>query len=387
MGQYFIADGRLYCRNQQGEIQEFESPFVQEKAERTNKHNTASGWKSQGSPGNPYWNSSVVWGNQAAGRSVSAFRFNHVVAASPNMLYYTLSNFGVTGLFEYDVKEQFETRLFHKNDFREEGFDYSSQRNEFVMAVWNDDGSCSLRILDNRGSGRTTLTEGDSRDSNPSFSHKNHQHILFQSAGIARNEEGGVFMYGPEAIHRLDMDKNEVFDILSNPQYDYVLPKEDTQGNIYCIRRPFHGPSTHTIFHTIKNIILFPIHFVVAIFNFLETFTRLFNQKAFKADGPNVQAPQNNKYVQIMGQTIDVAKNSKAYALNHEPSLVPANWELICLYPDGRQEVLARKAAYFDVDAAGNIVFTNGYRVRSLENVTQKVDFRHNLIQEVHIDF
>lgn len=379
----FIADGRLYIRDHRGSVKEIESSFIRDKVERADRSKTYAGWKGQSSPEDMYFGAPVVWGRQSAPAMVANFRFQHVLLAGENRLYYTLTNNVVTGLFEYDLAEQFETRLFHKNDIIEHGFDYSPVRKEFVMAVQDAEGRVGLDLLNEKGSDLKELTSGDSRDSNPSFSLKNPNHILFQSSGIARDEAGYAILYGAEAIYRLDLEKEEMEEVLCDERFDFLLPREDREGNLYCIRRPYQQSSRFSPLKTILDIVLFPFRFVVALIGFLEAFTRLFNQQGFKVDGPRVQAPRQDKYVQVLGQTIQIAKIRRQSRFGREPSLVPGNWELIRVSPDGRMEILARNAASYDIDAQGKVHYTNGYCVRTLVQEAREVLFRYKMIEHL----
>ena len=202
----FISDGRLYVRDEQGRIDEIESIFVKEKLERAERHNTYYSWKCKTNDVDMYFNSSSIWGRQAGAGVPGAYRFKDVVVSDKNTIYYLLSNNVITGLFRYDLSDAFETRLFHRNDLIDWGFDFSSARQDFIISVQYEDMRCNLELFNTNGSPVSSLTAGDSRDSNPSFSFYNHNHILFQSSGISRDEDGHSLLFGPEAIYCLDLD-------------------------------------------------------------------------------------------------------------------------------------------------------------------------------------
>ena len=290
-----ISDGRLYVRHPDGRIDEIESTFVKEKQERAERQSTYHNWKSQSDSNDGYFNSNVVWGRQASAGFVASFRFKDVIAADDNTLYYLLSNGVITGLFRYDLTDGFETRLFHRNDLIEHGFDYCPSRQEFIIAVQQEDMRCNLELFDKRGSAACSLTAGDSRDSYPSFSRQNPSRVLFQSAGISRDENGYPALFGPEAIYCSDIEAEEVTEMLANPNYDLLLPKEDAEGNLYFIRRPYRVPGHVSFGKSVLDSVLFPFRFIVAVVGFLNAFTKLFNQQSFRADGPHVQMPSTTK--------------------------------------------------------------------------------------------
>ena len=376
----FISDGRLYVYREQAGVKEIESHFVRDKQERSERMTHSHGWKSQCNAEDPFYNSNVVWGRQSSAGLTTGYRFKDVIVPDENILYYTLSNGVVTGLFEYDLKDDFETRLFHKNDLISRGIDFSKKRGEFVLAVQDVDGRVNLELLNSRGSSTSILTGGDSRDCYPSFSQHNPNHVLFQSAGIARDEEGYAMMYGPEAIYRYDSESEELVEVLADEHYDFLLPREDAKGNLYCIRRPYQLPGQTSLGKQLLNALLFPVHFVSAVVGFLEAFTKLFNQQAFKANGPAVQSEQKDKYANVLGQTIHLAKLQRNRS-SKDPSLVPGSWELLCISANKECKVIARNVASYDIDNDGTLYFTNGYRVNSLTAENSTMLFKHNMIE------
>lgn len=378
----FLSDGRLYVRDGAGEILEIESTFVTEKEARADRAQTYSGWKGRTSPEDRCFGAQAMWGQQAAG-AVAAYRFRSVVAADAKTLFYTLANNTITGLFEYDLEEAFETRLFHRNDLVELGFDYSPARREFVMAVQGEDQRCGLELLNDRGSPLRGLTDGDCRDSNPSFSRRHPHQIVYQSAGIARDDEGFVMMYGPESVCRLDMEREATEVVCEDEACDFLLPREDHQGNLYCIRRPYRGGERHSPVKAAVDILLFPFRFAVAVVGFLDAFTKLFNQQSFKADGPAMPMGRKEKYVRVLGQTIEMSKVQRTARLKGEPSLVPGSWELVRVRPGGEMEVVARHVAAYDIDPQGQVYYTNGYRVSRIGTEGKEPVFRHTLIEQV----
>lgn len=381
----FISDGRLFVRNQQGRIDEIESPFVNEKQISSERHTKYHSWKDHSNSGDACFNPSIVWGGQLPAVSARSYRFRDVAAVGEDTLYYILADQVITGLFRYDLADGFETRLFHRNDLFECGFDFSPSRQEFVIAVQQDDMRCSLELFNKTGSAITELTGGDSRDSYPSFCYRNPNRILFQSAGLSRDETGFPVLFGPEAIHCLDLDAEEIEEVLADDRYDYLLPKEDAEGNLYFIRRPYQGPGQHSFGKIFFDTIFFPFRFLIAVVGFLDAFTKLFNQQSFKADGPNVQFPRQEKHVRILGQTIRMAKVHRDARFKRELSLVPGSWELIRRDINGHFEVMARHAAFYDIDAEGVVYVTNGYRVHIITPSEKKTLFRHSLVEMLKV--
>jgi hypothetical protein len=372
----FIADSRLYARRG-GTSQEIESDFARANLEDYERRKTSRGWKTAEAA-----NGYSIWGQQAAAAAYTGFRFLTVVPAAAGSIYYLLTNGHVTGLFLYDLASGEERRLFHKNDFFTEGLDFSPARQELVCAVAEEDGAVNLNLYSEEGRYKNALTGGDSRDTHPAFSRAAAGQILYQSAGIARHEGGHIVAIGPESLNRLDLETGAVEEIAADDRYDFLQPREDRHGNIYCIRRPYRAHGSLHPLRPVANVLLFPFHFLGALVGFLKTFTRLFGEKP-KRLGPDVELPERDKYVMVFGQAVNLAKIRRPKNAGEDPSLVPANYELVRISPQGETEVLARKVSGFDVSPDGTVHFTNGFRVQTRE--PGGTVFRHPVIESLRL--
>lgn len=375
----FIADGRLYVHHPEHGLREIESQFASDKAARAERHQERNAWKSAPSADNPYFGRGLVWGGQAQPMQSKPFRFLSVICADPDTLFYVLSNGSAAGLFRYHMADPREVRLWTGLRPPLLGMDWSPHSNQIVASTPQDNGGADLQILDSEGRVRQTVTGGDSRDLHPWFSRCNPRAIYYQSAGISRTEQGVIASFGPESILRVDLETGELKEVLAGGDVEYLLPKDDRDGNLYCIRRPWRAPGSSTLGQSLLGCLTFPFRLVGAIFNFLTAFTRLFSDRPMRAAGPDVRPPEEPRTVQVLGRTIDLAKVQKAAKGDEDLSLVPDAWELIRVSPDGRIETVATQVSWFDVAPDGTVVTTNGYRVRSGSATVLK----HKLIQSV----
>jgi hypothetical protein len=376
----FISDGRLYLR-QNGKLDEIESPFARNNLEDYERHQSFRGWKSS-SPENPA--TPPLWGTQAAQQGYTGFRFLSVAPASGAQVYYLLTNPHVTGLFLYDTASGDERRLFHKNEFQSAGIDYSTEREEIVLATADASGVVNLSLYDPEGRLRQTVTGGDSRDTQPAFSRADPEVLYYQSAGIARHDSGGLVAFGPESINRLHLESGEMEEVLADESHDYLLPRDDREGNLYFIRRPYLQPGALHPWQWLGSALLFPFHFLTALMGFLHVFTRLFGEQP-KRVGPEFQIPEKDQYIQVFGQTVNLAKLRKPRKPDEDPSLVPADYELMRLRPDGDMEVLAKNVCSYDVTPEGEVHYTNGFRVQTTHDQQNGVVFRHPVIQTLRV--
>jgi hypothetical protein len=379
----FISGGRCYVHDDDGTLKEISSKFAKEKDEEGERQKSLYGWKSKGQNVDPYFRGPSLWGGQAGARPFSKFRFKSVMVGDTDILYYLLSNNFMTGLFKYNVKDDYEQRLFHKSDFLESGMDYSAARDEFVAATTKEDGSIDLELLDCEGKYIETITGGDSRDCNPTFSRHNRQEVLYQTAGIWRGDDGFITAYSAESINKINIETGEVTELVSDERYDYLVPKDDSEGNLYCIRRPYQQAGYASGIRTLFYIVTFPFRFVVAVIRFLDAFTKLFSAEPLKPTGPDVRPEIDNKNIQVLGQTINLAKAERRAQWQGDASLVPGNWELVKMHRNGGIEVIARKISSFDIDEEGAIHFTNGFRVSELAGSRRTMIFKYKLIENI----
>ena len=382
----FIADGRLFIRQNDGSLLEITSKFAAEKAHAAQRQKDLHSWKTASENQNQsFFSPQVVWAKQASLHTSKQFIFTHVMIKDPNTLYYLITNNSVTGLFKYQMDQDYEQRLFHKNDFVSFGIDYCQKTDRFVTALLKDDASVDLELLDSDGQYIETVTSGDSKDSNPSFSAQDPDEILYQSAGIARNDAGFVFAHGPESINKINIKTGQITELLSDDRNDFLLPRQDAQGNLYCIRRPYQRFGYQSPLRIIWDIITFPVRFVIAIVSFLNVFTKLFDGRPPQALGPGVGPPATEKHVRVLGQTIQLAKIQRDARYTREPSLVPGSWQLVRFNEKGQKQVIANKVSYFDIDPDGSIHYTNGFRVRRFSDNNADTLFKYRIIENLKI--
>jgi hypothetical protein len=380
----FISDGRLFLCDDDSSIKEIESKFASERMNRVEQTKSRQSWKSREETASGPFSSGMIWGKQASIAPYVKFKFINVGFEDQNTLYYLLSNNLVTGLFKYTIDKNYEQRLFHKQNIVVHGVDYSAALEKFVISTAAEDGSTGLTLLDEQGSYQQALTGGDSRDSNPYISRQTTDKILYQSAGIVRDDNGVILSYGPEFISSINLKTGEISEVLSDCKYDYLLPKDDSAGNLYCIRRPYIRPGYQPVWKTMWYIVTFPVRFVVALVKFLDAFTRLFYQQPFQPAGPAIEAPVKNKYLNVLGRTINLAKIQKSLRKPDDPSLVPRSWELIRMSKDG-DEVISRKVSSYDIDADNKVHITNGFRVNAIEAGRAGIAFKYNLIENIKV--
>lgn len=360
----FISKGKLFLLSADGKAEEVHSEFASKQEREAERRHSYSPWTKDNGSSSAFGGVNVWAGHAAAARFAQYF-FTEVARIDENTLLYTMTNGTVTGLFEYDLIEKTERRLVHRNELYFLGMDYDPGSKLLCAGRTREDGAAHLEFVDL--SGRTTkhLTEGDSVDCFPSFSLRNRAEILFQSSGIARTEDGAFHSHGPACINRIQLETGELTEIIADEQYDFLTPREDKEGAVYCIRRPLQSARKVPLWKSLVDFIMAPVYFAQALYNFLKVFTQLFKNQPTMADGPPLQPAPQRQYMNVLGQVVDLGK-ARATKKGEEASLVPKDWELVKIVPAREPEVLARGVCSFDIDPSGAITHTNGFKIRTL---------------------
>jgi hypothetical protein len=224
----------------------------------------------------------------------------------------------------------------------------------------------NICVMKTDGSGLRDVTGGDTVDSAPAWIPGEPNQLLFQSSGLARNEQGYVVAQGHASIQILNMDSGSISPVLDDPAFDYLKPRVCPAGNLLFIRRPYEAPQ-YGAQNVLLDTLLFPFRLLRAVFHYLNFFSLMYTRKPLtSASGPMVEADLKN--ILLQGRRIDAEKAVRsARAVNGVPSLVPDNWELVSRNTKGAEQVLATNVASYDISADGTIVYSNGRGVFMLE--------------------
>lgn len=115
----YLAAGKLYLKRDGQPPRLIESPFVQAILDRVSQSRQRNEWKSQGMA----WQfasrtASPLGGGEPAAEN-RRVRFSGVsVGNGGRNLLYTLDTDYVGGLFSFDLADNHEVRIFHRNQFR-----------------------------------------------------------------------------------------------------------------------------------------------------------------------------------------------------------------------------------------------------------------------------
>ncbi len=267
----YLSGGKLFIKEGDNAPVEIESHFGKDVIERTIRMHQRNEWKTKGNDNTPF-SGGMLWGATSADPRVSQVRILGATrSAEANALYFILETETTGGLFLYDFETHSEKRIFHREQFRAYDLDWHPEHHQIVCSQVFQNGAANIVSMNTEGHDVHQLTEGDSVDEAPSWMPGSERRILFQSAGMARNQHGYAVGTGPFAIQHIDLARNALTTILEDDAYDFLLPHAAPNGDMYFIRRPYEKPgqSNYGVLQGVADFVLLPFRLLRALFHFL----------------------------------------------------------------------------------------------------------------------
>lgn len=374
----FISRGKLFLKDGESDPQELQSPYVQNVMDRMQRSRQRHSWK-EGTA----FESSYISNRSNLPSDQHLLMATAAQFIPDGKLLYFLRDDKVGGLFEYHFDSGEEKRLIHQQQLLLEDFCIDRLCQRLVCSQQSNNGTANIVQMDMDGANYRELTGGDTVDSAPTWIPDAPDKILFQTSGVARNQEGYVIALGPASIQMLDIQKGELTGIREEDNYDFLQPKVTPSGDLLFIQRPYEPPRYGSS-HFLMDFLLFPFRLLRAVFHYLNFFSLMYTRKPLtSAGGPEVQA--DLKELLIKGKRIN-AENAlkKESPVNGVRSLVPKSWRLVRRTRNGSEQVLATNVASYDITGDGKIIFTNGYGVFLLDsNNDAQIVLRGKLIAEL----
>lgn len=207
------------------------------------------------------------------------------------------------------------------------------------------------------------ITEGDTCEDYPFFSQADTDKILFSSRGYARNQAGQIMATSPYVIGVYDNKTRELSEVVQSEEFDYLKPKDDSDGNLYYIKRNYkEKQSTGSIF---VDIIMFPVRIVKAIGGFLNVFSMAFGGESLRSNGSKNSAKakqKSQKDIFVEGNMINAEKTMQENdrKSNDFSGVIPHSWQLIKRTSSGEEAVLAKGVMDYFLCDNGDIFYSNG---------------------------
>jgi hypothetical protein len=360
----YLSAGKLLLHEGAGTTREVSSAFALEAANRVEQARERRSWREGTS-----FNIGAGGRYRSFDPEASRHRMTAVAAAPNNQLLYALSDASIGGIFRYDLQQGSEHRLLIQQHLQVSSLLVSPDGEQIAASIQHPDGTTSIALTDADAGRLRMVTGGDSQDTAPCFVHNFPKRLLFQSAGVARNEAGYVVALGPSSVQLLNLENGSVSPVVESLGFDYLSPRVHPNGDLFFIRRPYLA-SQYQPKNAFLDVVLFPFRLARAVFHYLNFFSLTYSRKPLTtATGSPIKA--DLQHIMLQGRHIDAEKALRKFrGQDAAPSLVPADWELVRRTPAGVESVVAQSAASFDISASGDIIYSNGFALFVINSKT-----------------
>lgn len=205
-------------------------------------------------------------------------------------------------------------------------------------------------------------TDGDSIEEAPCFDGENK--IYFSAAGYARDTAGNIAAVQNKSIVCLDTDASQMDEVISDEKYDFLCPKPDGNGGLYCIRQPAGGVKDGGD-NILKDIVMFPVRIVKAFAGMLNYFSMIFGGESLRSGGNAKAKQKDEKQTFIDGNLINAAKNMKDAESKGEkyPGIMPQERILMHIGANGKQETVKNGVLDYTLMSDGGFAVSNGSHI------------------------
>jgi hypothetical protein len=354
----YLSQGRLYLHRDGESLSEIESEFGKDLQQRRLQIKRKQAMKNRGIQSMMMSPQMLKQIDQQA-EAVIAVHITSLCSLQDDELLYSLEADDMGGLFRFNTERNRETRLFHNTEFQVSYLDFDPQQNLIVCTKAYKTGSINLATMSPDAVRPQDITEGDSVDLAPRW--VGNKALIYQSAGVSRNENGFIVARAPFSIQKLDPTQADIQTLAEDPKSDFLGPQMDASGLLYYIRRPYKPTvGAMGLLRALKEILSVPLRLILAIWGFFNSFTVMFTGKPLiAADTQQKIEPQQK--LKAWGEALSPENQKKKHRDDADaPALVPKDWELVRQGVQGTPEVLATAVLAYDLAPDGSVVYTNG---------------------------
>lgn len=317
-------------------------------------------------------------------------RVNGISSVDGDYFYYSLELEKGGGIYKKSkTSPDDEAFVFTSNDVVPQHLHTAGNR--LACSLKYHDGTSHIAMFISERPDYHEFTGGDSIDEHPFIYNGK---VFFDSAGIRRDANGGSAI-GNKGISVYDIEKRLVTPLFYSEDSEYILPRVDTDGNLYCIRKPRQKEGS--VGGALLGIITAPFWIFAALVGFLSAFVRIFTGKQLMGKSNRESVKESAKEI-IDGCEIDIEREEKRNAKAGEkyPGYAPNNWELIKIKGIDAIETeeqaqsaiknaerICRGVIGYEITENGSVVISNGNCIinrngNTTELVTRKIAINRN---------
>ncbi len=350
----YLAQGKVRLKVGDAPPRTVESPYADQIRDREVRAQQRNSWKSQGGS---FLSGSMLWGQRGAAQGPTPVVVTSISGSEDkSRLIYSLESGSLCALLATENFGAEETRLWNNNNSKLQHVRACLRTGDLAFSVTHSNGTSNIGVMYKGETGVKEVTEGDSVDTSPHWMPGTPRKLLFQSAGVGRNQQGHFLALGPFGIQELNLDTAEMNTVLEDARTDYLAPQITEDGTLYYICRPYAPTEGLNPFRVVKDFFLFPFRLLFAVFQFLNFFSMSFTGRKLSTAGDTKARELDMRQMMIYGNIIRAQRETGDDA----PGLVPGSWQLARRRQGGREEIIARGVLAFDIAADGTIAYSNG---------------------------
>jgi hypothetical protein len=374
----FLASGKIHYVDPTGATHPVESRYAADLMAKALKAQERHGWKALEKAGG-FLSGPSLWGK--AEQEPLAITFTSIAAGRAGEFLYTLRTDHLCAICSIRGEAAEEQRLWNHQSKRLAHLHTHPKTGQIVCSAEKANGSAHIAIRFPEDGAMSEVTEGDSVDTAPAWVPGDKVGIVFQSAGVGRTKDGHFWGIGPFSIQSLEVDSGELTTLAEGAEFDYLTPRIQADGTLYCIKRPYTGRAEPTFLDHVKDFFCLPFRLAYAVFGFLNLFSMLYGGKQLKtvktANAKKVNLPQ----MVLWGNLLKAQQPDEN---NAEAGYAPKSWELIRKRTGGVEEVVAGGVLCFDVAGDGTLLFSNGKEITEwTEGGKKRVVAKGDFVQQV----
>lgn len=361
----YLSQGKLYLKQGDRPVREITSEFGQSLQQRRLQIERRKAWRDRNMR-SMTMSPQIAKQMEQQSEATTPISITSLCRTATGDFLYALESEDMGGLFRFELERNQENRLFHNTEFRISHLDFSADHDLIACTKNYPTGITNLATLSPNAVRPRDITEGDSVDLSPHWIPGQGKALVYQSAGVSRNEQGYVVDRTAFTIEKLDFDQQDIISMAADPKSDLLGPQVSADGWLYYIRRPYRSYQTPVnLGQLLKDILLIPWRLLEALFGFFNAFTQFFTGKPLMAAGN--QQKVERKFLRTLGGWITPENLPKENAGETDaPNLVPASWQLVRQAAQGVPEVLAKHVLDFDLMADGTVLYTNGSSIHRI---------------------
>ena len=370
----YIAQGRIFFKESGQAAKQVESVFAQSLADRMQQIRQRNAWKTQGF-GARFMSGGMPWPDDHDQPEIPVVINAISRGVRDGEILYSLASAEIGGVFSIERTGHNEKRLLHTADFRICELSANRAEDKIACVIRTKSGS-HIAVMRADGGELSDVTQGDSQDASPVWNPGSPHELVFQSAGIARNEAGIAVGASQSQIMKVNIESGSTEVLLCDDEHDYLDPKLDSAGNLYCIRKPHISlkPSYNPL-RALWDLVLLPVRLLYAMFQFMNFFTMRYTGKTLISSGSMRHGQIDPRQLMIMDNLLRARGDRSLFMPNRRNWKVSRSWVLVKKPVSAELEDIATGVLTFDLADNGSLVYTNGNRIfeRAPDGQTQEI--------------